>query len=73
MVTIKQIGCALKKARLDSGESQVSAGRAIQVHKNLISAIETGSQPPAMLTFIRLCEVYGVKPSEVFAAAEEQS
>lgn len=69
-----EIGRILREAREDAGYTLRMAERATSVSNALISQIETGHiKKPSFDTVIRLCDVYGIKPSKLTRSKGEQS
>jgi HTH-type transcriptional regulator, competence development regulator len=61
-----EIGRILREAREDAGYSLRMAERATGVSNALISQVETGHiKKPSFDTVIKLCDVYGIKPSKL--------
>ncbi len=66
------MGNALLVARVNAGLTLREASKVSGVHKDVISRVERGVQPPAALTVGRLARAYGRDAGEFLGGSEER-
>ena len=57
---------SLKAARVNAGLSQEAASKRLKVAKQTLSNWETGRTKIDAETFLELCRIYDVQPSDIF-------
>lgn len=57
---------SIKGARVEKGMTQKQAGDAMNVTKETISNWERGITAPTAPQLLKLCDVYGVRVSDIF-------
>ena len=55
----------LKTARVAAGMTQAEAAERLGVTGPTVCLWETGKRIPKVTTFFRLCELYGVRPTDI--------
>lgn len=65
------LGVVVRQLRLESGVSQERLAHHIHVTRNTVQGIERGATNVGFDTLIRLCEVLGIKPSQLLSRTEE--
>ena len=57
---------SIKAARVNAGYTQEKASAALNVDKSTIINWEKGRTSPSVVAFNKMCELYKVKPEDVF-------
>ena len=63
---LKSMKISIKGARVEKGMTQKQAGDAMNVTKETISNWERGITAPTAPQLLKLCDVYGVRVSDIF-------
>ncbi len=63
---MKSMKISIKGARVEKGMTQKQAGDAMNVTKETISNWERGITAPTAPQLLKLCDVYGVRVSDIF-------
>jgi len=64
------LGEELRKAREEAGLTQETLSFDAEVDRTYISQLENGHKSPTIDTLFRICDVLGVKASEILARVE---
>ena len=72
-LTAQALGAVLRRRRKHLGLAQDQAARlAGGMQPMTVSWIENGLESPRLATLVKLCNVYGIAPSEIVAQAERE-